>query len=330
MGVTISFSLEWPIFYTLSGGTIAHTPSVRGRCVRCWRFGRRVRSLTMEQGEAPAVGGGEVGELPAAGEANARSNWKSSAVTPSSRARAGAYTGLLAGWAGGGVGSRAGGSAPAKSLSSSLGGYVANAGLSPHPGARDGPHSTGKVGRTHKRRKLDTSKTQRPCLFWRQGQCTKGDQCGYVHGDSKVLCTQFVSQARCRFGDKCAFRHDASKKVNGSNQNKATITPLSNPFATHAENCGCEVCHPSVYRAANRDDDGEDGEMMLEEEDVEDDDLDSKKMESEKQKKEARDSILSQCATIDSPEVSKLWSGFLDPEVRQAQRKGSAPAPYRK
>ena len=283
----------------------------------------------MEEGEAPSPGGEEEDELLVAGEANARSNAKSSAVTPPSRARAGAYAGLLAGWAGGGVASRVGGSAPAKSRSYSLGGYGVNAGLSPHPGARDGPHTSGKDGRTSKRRKLDTSnKTQRPCLFWRQGQCTKGDQCGYVHGDSKVLCTQFVSQAGCRFGDKCAFRHNASKKVNGSTKNNSTTTPLSNPFATHAENCGCEVCHPSIYRAANRDEDGEDGEMMLEEE--EEGDEDSKKMESEKQKKEARDLILEKCATIDSPEVSKLWSGFLDPEVRQAQREGPAPAPYRK
>jgi hypothetical protein len=312
----------------------------------------------MEGGEAPSGVGAEEGEAPrgVADEtrvgSHGRSGPSAAYATPPARARAGAYASLLAGWASGGVGARTASSAPPKTGAFSLGGY---AGL--RRGRDDAPRTAGGDGRDKKRRRVhdtNTATTPRPCLFWRQGACVKGDACGYVHGDSQVPCTQFATEAGCRFGDKCAFKH-----VPGSNPRRADKSSISknftkkkenapNPFATHAENCGCETCRPSRYRPADHaDSDGEEGEMRvvveespetrLEEDERENNrsglglpaDADEKD-EDAKRKVSARDAVLATCAVIASPAMRETWSAFADPEVRRAQRSGPAPAPYKR
>ena len=323
-------------------------------------FARNGTPGAMEEGEAPSAGGGEEGEAPAraADESRRHSHSRSgpsAAVTPPARARAGAYAGLLAGWASGGIDTRTAGSAPPKTSAYALGGY---AGLRRERDER--PHTTGKVGRDRKRARGTSNeekrKTARPCLFWRQGACAKGDACGYVHGDSQVPCTQFTSAAGCRFGDKCAFKH----VPRGRPDPASNAEPVKNPFATHAENCGCETCRPASYRPAAREDEGEDGEVMRvpspdrggddgddgDGDDGDDGDGDGdgdgdetgrtneRRGDVKKTKKnerlEKRDAVLARCRTIASPETIRAWSGFADPEVRRAQRAGPAPAPYKR
>lgn len=301
----------------------------------------------MEEGEAPSGVGSEEGEAPrgVADETRVRSNSRSGPsaahATPPARARAGAYAGLLAGWASGGVGARTAGSAPPKTSSYSLGGY---AGL--RRGRDDVPHTAGGDGRDKKRRRVHDVKnatTPRPCLFWRQGACTKGDACGYVHGDSQVPCTQFASASGCRFGDKCAFKHHPGSIPRRGLESPKRFTKKNapNPFATHAENCGCETCRPSRYLpvAAHCDSDGEEGEMRVVEgnEPLGEETRATGLLESEmspdsaeRKKSRARDAVLAACAVIVSPAMEKTWRAFADPEVRRAQRSGPAPAPYKR
>ena len=305
----------------------------------------------MEEGEAPSGGGAEEGEAPraVADETRVRSNSRSgpsAAQTPPASARAGAYASLLAGWASGGVGARTASSAPPKTSAYSLGGY---GGL--RRGRDDASRASFGDRRDNKRRRVhdkNASTTPRPCLFWRRGACTKGDACGYVHGDSRVPCTQFASATGCRFGDECAFRH-----VPGSNPRrdaKARVAPeeKKNPFATHAENCGCETCRPSRYRpvvdlADLADSDGEEGEMRVVQASVSDERfgggaeassrqdsrgvLDAVASEEERKR---RDAALASCALIASPAMRETWRAFADLEVRRAQRSGPAPAPYKR
>ena len=295
--------------------------------------------VVMEEGEAPFRGGGGESDPNAAGAVEARrgSNANASAATPPARptSRAGAYAGLLAGWAMGGMDDRhavAGGSVPPKSSAFAIGGYGTD-GHAEH-GSQRTPGKVGRANTNNKRRKTThggsnakQSNNALPCLFWRQGQCTKGETCGFVHGVSKVLCQNFVARSGCRFGDACAFRHDARvmhKSVDPSNG-----TALSNEFATHAENCGCPICYPSVYRQSET---GEDGEVML---DVDpsawgDDDDGDVESEVAKTARAARDAILTKCARVTSPELKRVWRQFADAEVRALQRLGPAPAPYRK
>ena len=309
----------------------------------------------MEEGEAPSGVGAEEGEAPRGVVdetrvgSHGRSGPSAAHATPPARARAGAYASLLAGWASGGVGARTASSAPPKTGAFSLGGY---AGL--RRGRDDAPRTAGGDGRDKKRRRVHDTKnatTPRPCLFWRQGACVKGDACGYVHGDSQVLCTQFATESGCRFGDKCAFKHvpgsNPRRAVQSSEKTKnATTKNAPNPFATHAENCGCETCRPSRYRPADHaDSDGEEGEMRVVVEEspsgLEEGkreatglgvsaDFDDAEDANEKNKNSARDAVLATCAVIASPAMRETWSAFADPEVRQAQRSGPAPAPYRR
>ena len=302
----------------------------------------------MEEGEAPSGVGAEEGEAPraVADETRLRSNSRSgpsAAQTPPARARAGAYAGLLAGWASGGIGARTASSAPPKTSAYSLGGY---GGL--RRGRDDVSRTVFGDGRDKKRRRVHderASTSPRPCLFWRRGACTKGDACGYVHGDSRVPCTQFASATGCRFGDECAFRH-----VPGSNPRrdaKARVAPeeKKNPFATHAENCGCETCRPSRYRpvAECAESDGEEGEMRVVRTSVADEPfrrgggvlegLEGLEGSADEEKKNARDATsatLATCAVIASPAMRETWRAFADPEVRRAQRSGPAPAPYKR
>ena len=305
----------------------------------------------MEEGEAPSGVGSEEGEAPrgVADETRVRSNSRSGPsaahATPPARARAGAYAGLLAGWASGGVGARTAGSAPPKTSSYSLGGY---AGL--RRGRDDVPHTAGGDGRDKKRRRVHDVKnatTPRPCLFWRQGACTKGDACGYVHGNSQVPCTQFASASGCRFGDKCAFKHHPGSipRRGGESPKRFTKKNAPNPFATHAENCGCETCRPSRYRpvAECAESDGEEGEMRVVRTSVADEPfrrgggvlegLEGLEGSADEEKKNARDATsatLATCAVIASPAMRETWRAFADPEVRRAQRSGPAPAPYKR
>ena len=302
----------------------------------------------MEEGEAPSGGGAEEGEAPraVADETRVRSNSRSgpsAAQTPPASARAGAYASLLAGWASGGVGARPARSAPPKTSAYSLGGY---GGL--RRGRDDASRASFGDRRDNKRRRVhdkNASTTPRPCLFWRRGACTKGDACGYVHGDSRVPCTQFASATGCRFGDECAFRH-----VPGSNPRrdaKARVAPeeKKNPFATHAENCGCETCRPSRYRpvAECAESDGEEGEMRVVRTSVADEPfrrgggvlegLEGLEGSADEEKKNARDATSATLATgavIASPAMRETWRAFADPEVRRAQRSGPAPAPYKR
>ena len=191
---------------------------------------------------------------------------------------------------------------------------------------RDGPHTTGKDGRDGRKR-LRTgrhswqdasgpsgghpgkSTALMPCLFWRQGMCKNGDECGYLHGDSPIPCTNFNTRAGCRFGDKCAFAH-----VPGPRDDPAAASdPGVNPFATHATNCGCPVCNPRaaprVVHVAAPDGEGEDGEVLEVVEDPE---------EGEEQGGDqaapdtsARDAVLAACAVIESPAMVEAWTAFL-------------------
>lgn len=314
----------------------------------------------MEEGEAPSGVGAEEGEAPraVADETRLRSNSRSgpsAAQTPPARARAGAYAGLLAGWASGGIGARTASSAPPKTSAYSLGGY---GGL--RRGRDDVSRTVFGDGRDKKRRRVHderASTSPRPCLFWRRGACTKGDACGYVHGDSRVPCTQFASAAGCRFGDECAFRHvpgsnprrDARAAPNRLTRRSETeFVSAPDPFATHAENCGCETCRPSRYRpvvdlADLADSDGEEGEMRVVQASVSDERfgggaeassrqdsrgvLDAVASEEERKR---RDAALASCALIASPAMRETWRAFADLEVRRAQRSGPAPAPYKR
>jgi hypothetical protein len=278
---------------------------------------------------------GEEGELPpepSAGGVPGNPPDPPPATPPAS----GAYGALLAGWAGGG-----GRSVPLPTRSSALGGYGAVA-TSSRRAADTTPNTTGKDGRDRSKRQrtagattwragatstsaAQTSANQRPCLFWRQGLCKNGDECGYVHGDSLVPCTQFASPGGCRFGDKCAFRH---VPVPGSNPAPARtpppafLPPPPNPFATHASNCGCRLCHPS--EPVRGGDDDEDGELV----DAEHARGEGEPSMGEEDTRE-RDDVLTRCAVIESPEMRRTWGRFAEGAARRAAMGGRHPtAPW--
>ena len=270
---------------------------------------------------------GEEGELPpepSAGPGAGNPPDPPPATPPAS----GAYGALLAGWAGGG-----GRSVPPPTRPSALSGYGAFA-TSSRRATDTTPNTTGKDGRDRSKRQrtaggttwragatstsaAQTSANLRPCLFWRQGLCKNGDECGYVHGDSLVPCTQFASPGGCRFGDKCAFRHvpvPGSNPAPARTPSPAFLPPPPNPFATHASNCGCRLCRPSdPVKGGDEDEDGElvdaesaragegEGETSTREEDTRE-----------------RDEVLARCAVIESPELRRTWGKFAEGAARRA------------
>jgi len=242
------------------------------------------------------------------------------------------------------------------------GGGRGGASVPMHPSAlRYAAHAmtTGKmdVGHVNKRRRVGSrhapipldDNALKPCLFWRNGQCKNGDDCGYLHGDSPVRCQTFNTKAGCRFGDKCAFKHvrgplvvdevtdrddvDGDADGNGG----ANPNPNPNPFATHASNCGCDSCHPPppvkvryVARGGggrgDRGDDGsdsEDGEIL---EVVEDQGLeDGSHVVGERtlsaEEVAARDETLTKCSgAVSCGETTRHWAEFLSGGVGGAHK----------
>lgn len=258
---------------------------------------------------------------------------------PATPPASGAYGALLAGWAGGG-----GRSVPPPTRPSALGGYGAVA-TSSRRAADTTPNTTGKDGRDRSKRQrtagattwragatstsaAQTSANQRPCLFWRQGLCKNGDECGYVHGDSLVPCTQFASPGGCRFGEKCAFRHvpvPGSNPAPARTPTPAFLPPPPNPFATHASNCGCRLCRPS--EPVRGGDDDEDGELV-DAEHARAGEGDDERSTGEEDTRE-RDDVLARCAVIESPEMRRTWGKFAEGAARRAAMGGRHPtAPW--
>jgi hypothetical protein len=58
----------------------------------------------------------------------------------------------------------------------------------------------------------DTSATvvktvvKKPCSFFAQGKCTKGDACSFAHVSIKKPCS-FFAQGKCTKGEACPFTH---------------------------------------------------------------------------------------------------------------------------
>ena len=180
-------------------------------------------------------------------------------------------------------------------------------------------------------------------MFWRQGACTKGDACGYVHGNSQVPCTQFASASGCRFGDKCAFKHHLGSIPGAAASRRNVSLKKTRPTRSRRtpRTAGARDRRPSRYLpvAVHCDSDGEEGEMRV----VEGNELlgeekratgllesETSPDSAEHKKGRARDAVLAACAVIASPAMEKTWRAFADPEVRRAQRSGPAPAPYKR
>ena len=251
------------------------------------------------------------------------------------------YAGLrLAGWAGG-VGGWTGEDRPSASRSAPPAAAAAGGGASVYAGlARDRhppPRSADAPDRKRARLDPPASTTQtppparrdpatrRPCLFWRQGQCKNGDRCGYVHGDSLVPCENFASPRGCRFGDKCAFRHADGGRFSRARQHAAPAT-IVNPFAVHAENCGCETCHPGPAEDGEVVDggageEGEEGEASEKASEEKPNSFVAYAGERRKTAEEAaeRDAVLAMCSNVDASEALRgAWAPFAEAAMRAA------------
>ena len=275
------------------------------------------------------MGGLDYGELEE-GELDAPA--ASTLVTP-------AASQYLAGWAGGG-------SVPPPARPAGGFGYgAATARYASHLGA-GGPHTTGKDGRDGSKRMrtgrngwVDTSagsNAHKPCVFFIQGHCKNGSKCGYLHGDSPLPCHMFNTRAGCKFGDKCAFRHvppAARVGKNGvSTDRDAAPAVRTNPFGTHASNCGCLVCHPPpprrvTYVEAEGDgDDDEDGEVLEVVEEPEEPTERAGERVKDPGEIAERDAVLRRCSVIETPAETASWREFLaDAERNAGSGNGLAP-----
>ena len=211
---------------------------------------------------------------------------------------------------------------------------AATARYASHLGA-GGPHTTGKDGRDGSKRMrtgrngwVDTSagsNAHKPCVFFIQGHCKNGSKCGYLHGDSPLPCHMFNTRAGCKFGDKCAFRHADGGRFSRARQHAAPAT-IVNPFAVHAENCGCETCHPGPAEDGEVVDggageEGEEGEASEKASEEKPNSFVAYAGERRKTAEEAaeRDAVLAMCSNVDASEALRgAWAPFAEAAMRAA------------
>ena len=76
-------------------------------------------------------------------------------------------------------------------------------------------------------------KINKPCNFFQKGNCNKGDNCQFLHGDSDMNAGNqmggpnkvnkqcgFYASGKCRKGENCEYIHGNSELIMPNNQNQ--------------------------------------------------------------------------------------------------------------
>lgn len=73
---------------------------------------------------------------------------------------------------------------------------------------------TKKSNKSNKKRKLNNDQFQKPCFYYLEGRCKKGNNCEFSHDIKPIIKTELCKywlNGSCIKGEQCVYSHEKSK-----------------------------------------------------------------------------------------------------------------------